>query len=113
MILDITNTKLQEVNFFPETELEEIAQNVKTILTTLKGEVFLDRDFGVASEILDAPINSVRARLTAKIADAVNKFEPRAKVTDCFFGGQKENGEVEITVRIRIVEKFLRSQNGF
>ena len=107
MILDIKNTKLQEVNFAPATEIEEIAQNVKTILTTLKGEVFLDRTFGVASQLLDAPINSVRAKLTAKIADAVNNFEPRAKVTDCFFGGQNEDGELEVTVRIKIVESKL------
>lgn len=102
MILEVTNEKLEEVKIFPEHELVEIAQNVKTILTTIQGEVFLDRTFGIAADLLDAPINVIQAKFTARIADAVMKFEPRARVTDCFFGGESENGEVKITVRLRV-----------
>ena len=110
MTLDIANQKLTEVIFFPATELEEIAQNVKTILTTATGEVFLDRTFGVAQDLLDEPVPVVQAKLTAKICDAVNKFEPRAKVTDCFYSGDGADGKVLTTVRIEIVEKFLREK---
>ena len=109
MILDITNEKLEEINFAPVNELVEIAQNVKTILTTVKGEVFLDRSFGISGEIIDKPVNSVRAKLTAEIADAVNKFEPRAKVTDCFYKAD-ENGKVTVTARIKVVESRLRNE---
>ena len=108
MIIEVTNEKLTDVNFFPATELEEIAQNVKTIITTMKGEVFLDRSFGVVTEMLDAPVNVIQAKLTARIADAVNRFEPRAKVTDVFYSGNTQDGEVIVTVRIKVVEKYLR-----
>ena len=107
--IDITN-KLEKIKILPENELEEIIQNVKTILTTTQGEVFLDRNFGVASELLDEPMAAVQAKITAKICEAVNKFENRARVTDVFFGGKKIDGELEITARIEVVEKNLRQK---
>jgi len=109
MTLDITNEKLENVIINPADELVEIAQNVKTILTTVRGEVFLDRAFGVNGEIIDAPVNAVQARLTADIADSVNRFEPRAKVTDCFFNATSD-GKVIVTCRIKIVEKNLQKK---
>ncbi len=112
MTFEVTNEKLQEVVFFPASEFEEIAQNVKTIITTIKGEVFLDRNFGVSGELLDAPLNILQAKMTAKICDAVAKFEPRAKVTDCIYSGDVSDGEALITVKFRIVEKNLRGGVG-
>lgn len=101
MTFDITN-KLDKIILLPTSELEEIAQNVRTILTTRKGEVFLDRNFGITPELLDKPIPAVRAILTAKIVEAVNTFEPRARVTDVFYGGKTADGELEITARIEV-----------
>ena len=112
MILDISNEKLEKVIIQPANELVEIAQNVKTILTTARGTAWLDRGFGVSDEVIDRPENAVRAILTAEIADAVSKFEPRAKVTDCFYKAD-ETGKVIVTARIKIVEKNLRSKNEF
>ena len=109
MTIEVTNS-LKEINFFPASELEEIAQNVKTILTTAPGVVFLDRTFGVETELLDLPMPIVKNKLTAKICDAVNKFEPRAKVTDVFFGGDGENGIFDISVKLKIIEKNLRGK---
>ena len=107
MILDITNA-IEDVIFFPASELEEIIQNVKTILTTTEGEVFLDRRFGIAGEFLDLPIPAIKTKLTARICDAVNKFEPRVKVTDVFYGGDNLDGKLSITVRVKVIEKNLR-----
>ena len=108
MVIEVNNSTLEDIKILPTSEHEEIAQNVKTILTTTEGEVFLDRTFGVATELLDLPMPVVKNKLTAKICDAVNKFEPRAKVTDCFFGGDGEDGRFDITVRLKIIEKNLR-----
>ena len=109
MIFDVSSEKLEKVVLLPADEFVEIAQNVKTILTTVKGEVWLDRAFGVSGKVLDAPENAVRARLTAEIADAVSKFEPRAKVTDCFFKAD-DTGKVVVTARIKVVESRLNNE---
>lgn len=68
------------INLSPANELEEIAQNVRTIATTLKGTVPLDRKFGIDARLVDRPIGALQAKLTAEIVSAVRKFEPRAKV---------------------------------
>ena len=78
MILDITNA-IEDVIFFPASELEEIIQNVKTILTTTEGEVFLDRRFGIAGEFLDLPIPAIKTKLTARICVLAEEFRLKLK----------------------------------
>lgn len=46
----------QEINFAPENLIEEVAQNVRTICTTTKYSVPLDRLFGVEAVMLDRPV---------------------------------------------------------
>ncbi len=59
----------------------EIIQNVQVILGTTVGDVILDRDFGLAADLVDAPVNVARQRLRATVAEKVEQFEPRVKVT--------------------------------
>jgi len=63
------------------TGVRAIMQNVKTILGTWRGEVFLNRTFGINPEIIDAPINSVAASMIADVTLEIEKQEPRFKVT--------------------------------
>ena len=84
----------------PRNEAEEIIQNVSMIVTTLKGTVPLDREFGISVEILDAPMNR-QTRLIAEIADAIEKFEPRARLRRIEFVGN-ENGELNPTLTLEI-----------
>ncbi len=58
----------------------EIAQNVRTILTTVKKTVPLDRSFGLDASLIDTPTPVAQARLRSEIVQAINKYEPRATV---------------------------------
>lgn len=69
------------IQFAPKNELEEIFQNVRAILSTIKGSVPLDRDFGVDASYLDKPINVAKAMLSAEIIKAVRAYEPRVTIT--------------------------------
>lgn len=82
---------INEVNLLPSSELEEILQNVKTILATVKGTVPLDRDFGVDHRILDLPVSVAQAKISAAIVKAINKFEPRARVQKIFYDNTPTN----------------------
>ena len=93
-IIDVT-AELEGVSFAPGNELEEILQNVRTILTTMKGSVPLDRDFGLDGSVL-------RAVLTTNIIEAVEQYEPRVKVTQVSFSGNADEGVVIPTVRVVI-----------
>ena len=68
----------------PSSSVEEILQNVKMILLTVKGTCPLDRNFGLPFDILDTPINK-SAAITAAVAKAINQYEPRARLKSLTF----------------------------
>ena len=96
------------IKILPENEIEEIAQNVRMILSTMTGSVPLDRQFGVDSNLVDLPIGAAQARMTAEIATAVNRFEPRAKVKSVLYSGEPADGHLIISATIEIIEANLR-----
>ena len=101
MQIDVT-ADMSPVNFAPATELEEIIQNVRTVLTTLKKSVPMDREFGISGEVVDLPIAVAQAKLTAEIVAAVNKYEPRASVVAVSYEGVETDGKVTTKVRIKV-----------
>lgn len=67
------------------TGIRSIVQNVKTILGTKKGTVYLDRDFGVDDDVVDEPMNVAMQRIRAGIVQDVEREEPRVKVREINF----------------------------
>ncbi len=80
-----------QMNFAPETETEEILQNIRTILATRVGTVPLDRDFGLSWEHLDKPYPVARSLMTAAIVEAIENYEPRAVVDSVDFDNDVED----------------------
>jgi uncharacterized protein len=70
----------QPVVIAPASEAEEVAQNVRMILSTPKGTVPLDRDFGLSFGLVDQPMPRARALMEVEIVRQVAKYEPRASV---------------------------------
>ena len=106
MEININNlTQIGAVNFAPTSTVEEVIQNVRTILTTTVYSVPLDRTFGINPDMLDLPMPAAQARLTAEIVAAVEKFEPRAAVTEVAFAGDGADGILQPSIRLRIKEE--------
>lgn len=82
---------LSSVNFSPESETEEILQNVRTILATSVGSVPLERDFGLNWEHLDKPYPVARSLMTAAIVEAIETYEPRVSVDSVSFDNDAED----------------------
>lgn len=102
---------INEVNLMPTTEIEEVLQNVKTILSTVQGTVPLDREFGVDKKIIDLPISVVQAKITTAIVKAINKFESRARVRKVLYDNMERetmDGQIKPRVNIEIVEEKMR-----
>lgn len=93
---------LEKIAFAPNSELEEILQNVRTILTTTKYSVALDRDFGLEADAVDSPIQNVQAKLTAEIIEKVEKYEPRVQVKQVDYDGDFITGKLIPKVRVVI-----------
>ncbi len=91
----------KNVNFSPQNEVEEVLQNVRTILSTHKGSVPLDRDFGIDSSYVDTPMPVAKAKLASEIMKAVQKYEPRATITKIDFTGDL-NGTLKPRIEVSI-----------
>lgn len=84
------------INLFPKNRLEEILQNVSIIISTPKFSVPLDRGFGTNQAYIDTTVNSAQPKIVIEIADAIEKYEPRAEAKEVNF-------EIDETQRGRIV----------
>lgn len=105
----ITYSQLNEIKILPENEFEEIAQNVRTILSTVKNSVPLDRGFGIDKQILDLPISVAQAKITAAVVVAVNKFEPRVRVKRVFYNDSNSmEGKLTPSVEVALIKDNLR-----
>ena len=94
----------EEINFAPANLVEEVAQNVRTICTTPKYSVPLDRLFGVNAVIVDRPTPRAIAEIQAELIQAIRKFEPRCRVKKVSFDGDLD-GKLIAKVRIEIREE--------
>ena len=101
MIIDVT-AELKDIIFIPASEYEEILQNVRTIITTMKKTVPMDREFGIDGELIDLPIAAAQAKLTGAIVAAVAKYEPRAQVVSVDYEGKETDGTLQPKVRIKL-----------
>lgn len=89
MVYTVTANEAKEITLAPETETEEILQNVRMIVSTPQYSVPLDRAFGLSSKFVDKPLPVAKALIIAELMDAIEKYEPRATVESASF----EEGE--------------------
>lgn len=93
---------IERINFGPQTEAEEIIQNVGTILSTVRYSVPYDREFGINPDYLDESSPISRPKLLADIVAKIKKYEPRAKVISVSFEEDGAQGKLTPTVKVDI-----------
>ena len=91
------------INFAPVTVVEEVLQNVSTIISTEKYQIPLDRTFGISADIVDLPMNIAQAKLSNEIFRAIRQYEPRAVVEGISFTGEL-NGKLYPRVEVSVNE---------
>ena len=101
MTHDVLAKPVQEIDFAPASEAAEILQNLRTIITTTKYSVPLDRDFGFNADMLDKPMNVAQAQLQSEIIMAIKRYEPRVTVTSISFTGT-DDGRLIPKVQVMI-----------
>lgn len=95
--MDHVITLIDAVDFAPSSETAEILQNVRSILKTRVGTVPLDRDFGLSWDNIDKPYHVARSLMQADIIDAIETYEPRAKVKSISFDDNETDAMDGIT----------------
>lgn len=84
------------INFMPATATEEVLQNVKTILTTRKGTVPFDRNFGLDWRFVDQPMAVAQAMLSGDVIQQIGKYEPRAFVIRVGFSSAANSADGQL-----------------
>ena len=99
----VSPTDLTELNYYDEDSVEAILQNVAIILATKQGDVPMKRDFGMPSEMIDAPLPVAETILIAQCKECVEKYESRVTVMGVSVSRDESNPSVLIpTVEVEI-----------
>lgn len=83
-----------------EAERKEIIRNVQTILTTPLGTCPLYRDFGLDVSYLDRPMDLAQNQFALAAMEAVERWEPRVRVTSVTFSADPADGHMKAKVVI-------------
>lgn len=91
------------IDFAPATEIEEIMQNLRTIISTTKWSVPLDRGFGIDADYVDKPMAQAQALLSSEIITAIQAYEPRVSIESISFTAE-EDGILKPRIEVSINE---------
>ncbi|MCL2210774.1 MAG: hypothetical protein FWB95_02510 [Treponema sp.] len=89
---------------FGAKDLQEVMQNVRTIITTPKGTLPLDRNFGISFNFVDSPIHKAQAMAEQEIFMQLRKYEPRAILKQITWRADPLSGSFKpnVTVQVRL-----------
>ena len=90
---------------FGTTEILEVMQNVRMIITTPKGTQPLDREFGISPDFLDSPVLATRAKAEQECFLAIRKYEPRAVLKQIRWDSDILSGKFWPDLLIQVVKQ--------
>lgn len=82
--------------------VKSILQNLSVLFATAKGTVPMYRNFGLSQAFVDKPLAVARVMLLAEVTEAVDTFEPRAKVVGATLAIDGLTGKTVIKVEVEI-----------
>lgn len=88
----------------PATTTDEIAQNIRVLLETVKYDVPLAREMGIDADYLHKPQPVAETLLYQSIADAIDTYEPRAELVGIEYTEDAESGAIMPVVEVEIIE---------
>ncbi len=104
----ITN-KLKTINLLPNTFEEEIAQNIYTILNTIKGTVALNRNFGIDIGFIDDVSDKGLVKCKMAVLQSISTYEPRVEVIKVNVKkdvASSEEDDFYIEVEVNIINEY-------
>lgn len=101
-MLIVINTSDDPVIDWGASGFDEIAQNVFTLINTLKYEVAYDRTLGIRPDYLDMPLSEAIPLVTAQIYAVIDEREPRATVEEVEYQGVSDDGNMIFKVVIDV-----------
>jgi len=94
MVCTIAPDEKMKINLAPKNVVEEIIQNLTTLISTPKFSVPLDRNFGLLSRFVDKPTPVAEAMIVSEVLDALEMYEPRVEFKNITFERDEKRGKV-------------------
>ena len=104
MTYKVSSAESYTLSLQQNSKVYSVLQNIALLLNTKRGTVPMYRDFGLPMEFVDKPIEVAETMAFVEISDALEEFEPRAKLKDVYFE-KAANGTMTITVEVSIVDE--------
>lgn len=104
MVYELTTGSMPPINIAPATVVEEVLQNIRTIMATTKNSVPLDRDLGLDPSYLDSPMEAAKGKFASELVLGIAKYEPRAAVMNIDWVGTID-GSLAAKVKVDINEQ--------
>ncbi|KAF6636516.1 GPW/gp25 family protein [Paenibacillus sp. EKM208P] len=82
---NLTLSGTHPIDFAPASREIELRQNLFTLLTSWRGSVVLNRQFGFDPSALDEPTEVSKALITSQIYELVGEYEPRILIQEIQF----------------------------
>lgn len=93
---------LKEIQMLPESETNEVLQNLKTILSTEQGSAPMCRDIGISGETIHRRATVAQVLLTRDIFEAVHDQEKRAELKNVRYGDTHNDGALAPVLEVQI-----------
>lgn len=107
MIYRAERDDLEEIKLFPETEEEEILQNIAAIAETPAGSVPLERALGVGTEHVHMPLNIAAGVYEQELAMAIDRYERRVRAVSIAAEIDDEGERLIPTVEVIQNDEYL------
>ena len=104
MAYKVNSADNYSISLQQDNKVFSVLQNIALLLNTKRGTVPMYRDFGLPMEFVDKPIDVAENMAYVEISDALEEFEPRAKLEDVYFE-KTANGKMSITVEVSIEDE--------
>ena len=84
------------------TGVMEVLQNARTLFMTRAGTVPLDREFGIDLSLIDDPMPAARAKLEIEMIQKLQRYEPRARISQFNNDLQANDGRIYMTILLQV-----------
>jgi len=102
----VTAGELGPIRLNEAETVASVLQNIAIILQTRQGTVPMYRGFGLPLNFLDKPIPAAKPMLYAEVKEAIEEYEPRAKVVGVTFQEDAAfPGRLIPTVEVEIIDE--------
>lgn len=104
-----------EIEMEPENApvYEDDLKNLKHLFSTSTGTYPMNRDFGIDTDIMDAPVFVAKTMLSVEYHNKVEQYMPHLEVTDVSFSANPDNGSITPHVRVARAEVEEEEKENF